>query len=321
VTDPVFLKELSAMPIEKDDIIRAYQLFLGREASAVELQTMLLNVKDMPDLRRVFFESPEFQAQLGLNRRNAGQNPEAVIHIHVPKTAGTSLNEILRRNYAPDAVMQIAIHEMGRLLALPPEDRRRVKVLMGHLQYGVARHLPQNSVYVAVLRDPGPRLFSFYRFILRTDTHPLHREFLDSKLSFGGFLRRALDDAGLRLEIDNGQTRRMAGQMLVPDVDYRAMFATAMRNMALPEMIVGTAERFEALLYTLWTRGLIADAANCFENVGGESGKYEAALESLDAAERGLMESYCYWDRLLHQAANLLVDGTQCDIPEAAAVA
>lgn len=309
------------MPIETDDIVVAYRLFLGREASQAEIRSMLLNIKDMAELRRVFFESPEFQTQLGLNRRNAGQNPEAVIHIHVPKTAGTSLNEILRRNYASDAVMQIAIHEMGRILSLPPEDRRRVKVLMGHLQFGVARHLPQNSVYVAVLRDPGQRIFSFYRFILRNNNHPLHREFHEGKLSFGGFLRRALDDQAIRLEIDNGQTRRLAGQMLVPDVDYRAMFATAMRNIALPEMIIGTTERFEALLYTLWTRGLIADADNRFENVGGEADSFAAAVDDLDTEERGLMESYCYWDRLLHQAANLLVDGTQCDIPEASAVA
>jgi hypothetical protein len=309
------------MPLEKDDVIAAYRLFLGRDASAQELKTMLLNVPNMAALRKVFFESPEFQAQLGLNRRNAGVNPEAVVHIHVPKTAGTSLNEILRHNYAPEAVLQIAIHEMGQLLSRSPEERRKIKVLMGHLQFGVARHLPQNSVYVAVLRDPGPRLYSFYRFILRTDTHPLHREMVEKQLSFGGFLRRALDDPGLRLEIDNGQTRRMAGQMLVPDVDYRDMFANAIRNMALPEMIVGTAERFEALLYTLWTRGLIADAANRFENVGGESSGYETALEALDVSERSLMDSYCYWDRLLHQAAALLVDGTQCDIPEDAAVA
>lgn len=309
------------MPVEKDDVIRAYRLFLGREASAAELQGMLLNVTDLAELRRVFFDSPEFQAQLGLNRRNGGSGPEAVVHVHVPKTAGTSLNEILRRNHAPDTILHIAIHEMGQLLARSSEDRRRVKVLMGHLQYGVARHLPQNSVYVAVLRDPAPRIFSFYRFVLRTETHPLHREFVQSKLGFGGFLRRVLDDAGLRLEIDNGQTRRLAGQMLVPDVDYRVMFATAMRNMAMPEMIIGTTERFEALLYTLWTRGLIADAANCFENVGGEADRYAQAVEALDAEERGLMESYCYWDRLLHQAAGLLVDGTQCDIPEAAAVA
>jgi hypothetical protein len=309
------------MPIERNDIIMAYRLFLGREASEAEVRTMSLNIKDLQDLRRVFFESPEFQGQLGLNRRNPGQRPEAVVHVHVPKTAGTSLNEILRRNYAPDDVLQIAIHEMGKLLALTPEDRRKVKVLMGHLQFGVARHLPQNSVYVAVLRDPGPRIFSFYRFILRSGSHPLHAEFASSGLGFGGFLRRALDDAAIRLEIDNGQTRRMAGQMLIPDVDYRAMFATAMRNIAVPEMIIGTAERFEALLYTLWSRGLIADAENCFENVGDKVEVYAEAVAALDAEERGLMESYCYWDRLLHQAASLMVDGTQCDIPDSAASA
>jgi len=309
------------MPIETDEIIMAYRLFLDRDASSAEIRTMSLNIKDVAHLRRVFFESPEFQAQLGLNRSNPGVRPEAVIHVHVPKTAGTSLNEILLRNHAPDAVLQIAIHEMGKLLALSPDDRRKVKVLMGHLQYGVARHLPQASVYVAVLRDPAPRIFSFYRFILRTDTHPLHQKFVSAGLSFGGFLRCALDDAGIRLEIDNGQTRRLAGQMLIPAVDYRTMFATAMRNIAMPEMIIGTTERFEALLYTLWTRGLIADAENCFENVSGESDRYAAAVQSLDAEEHGLMESYCYWDRLLHQAANLLVDGTQCDIPEAVAVA
>lgn len=309
------------MSVSEDDIRAAYRMFLGREASGDEIARMAQNVKSLAALREIFFDSPEFQAQIGLNRRNAGTEPEAVVHIHVPKTAGTSLNEILRRDHEPDAVLQIAVHQMNQLLSRDQAGRRQVKVLMGHLQYGAARHLPQNSVYVAVLREPGPRIFSFYRFIMRSVTHPMHQEMKDRKTTFGGFLRRTLDKPGLRLEIDNGQTRRLAGQMLVPHVDYRAMFATAIRNMAMPDMIIGTTERFEALLYTLYARGLIKSGDNLYENVDKSAASYEAALEELDATERSLLDSYCYWDRLLHEAASLLVDGTQCDIPDATDVA
>ncbi len=309
------------MRISDDDIRAAYKMFLGRTASDEEVERMSKNVKDLASLREIFFDSPEFQSQIGLNRRNSGENPEAVVHIHVPKTAGTSLNEILRRDHDQDAVLQIAIHQMDQLLSKDQKARRQVKVLMGHLQYGAARHLPQNSVYLAVLREPGPRIFSFYRFIMRSVTHPMHQEMKAAETTFGGFLRRTLDKPGLRLEIDNGQTRRLAGQMLVPRVDYRAMFATAIRNIAMPDMIVGTTERFEALLYTLHARGLIKSADNRFDNVDSGTARFDAALEELDAVERSLLESYCYWDRLLHEAASLLVDGTQCDIPSATDVA
>lgn len=310
------------MPIARHDIALAYRLFLGREASSAEIDGMAAGIKDTDGLRKVFFNSAEFQAQIEAQRKQKrAESPSTLIHIDVPMTAGSHLNGILARNVAADRVLEIDEPEIEKLLSRKTAERARLKVVMGQIQHGVAQHLPQKCLHVMVLSEPGPRIYSFFRHICRTDTHRLHPEFHGSQTDFGRFLRLALEDAGLRQELDNGQTRRLSGQMQNLGIDPREMFGLAMSNMTAPDMIIGTSERFEALLYTLWTRGLIADAANCFETVAGETDSFAAAVEALDPDERGLLESYCYWDRLLHQAASLLVDGTQCDIPEAAAVA
>ena len=305
------------MPVAQEDVVTAYRLFLGRAPTPAAVEKIQQTVADLSGLRRHLMSAPEFQVQLRHHRVDAWPQPDALVHLHVPRTGGTSLNTILSRNVAEDEILSLGLHEIDELTALPPRDRQQKKLLFGHLEHGVARHLPQHSIYIALLRDPAARLFSIYGFLQHDPSGPLAA----AAPGFGGFLRAALDDPDLRLEVDNGQTRRLAGQMHKPIVDYRSMFAMAMRNLVMPDMIIGTTERFEVLLYTLWSRGLIADAEDSFTPDADTGPACQAAIEGLDEAERGLLDSYCYWDRLLHRAAELLVDGTQCDIPDAPEVA
>lgn len=122
---------------------------------------------------------------------------QAVIFLHLPKTAGTTLNRIARRHYAPEAVHALgprAQDEIAAFQALGKRERERVRFLTGHMAFGLHEDLPAPSRYITLLRHPVERVISFFYYIRHMGQHYLHdlvvREhdmdleaYLDSELS------------------------------------------------------------------------------------------------------------------------------------------
>ena len=200
----------------------------------------------------------------------AAAQPPAVVFLHVPKTAGSTLRGLMARQFRPDEVWTApgargdaekryvryvqgleerpgrggAVHHNQRyrrmLEGLPPERLERLRLLIGHFWYGMAEDLPFPADYVTMLRDPVPRVLSLYAH--RTAHHGLDRSLAD-------YLSDARD-----WEVDNGQTRRLAG----PGGDRDARFSPA--TPALLERakenlrsfrVVGVTERFDEFVALL----------------------------------------------------------------------
>lgn len=97
--------------------------------------------------------------------------------IHVPKTAGTSFTDVLRRWYGADLSLYYECN--GTIDDIGPTTR----VVHGHMQAGVheARH------HVTWLRDPARRVISHYFYwritqpVVKVD--PLHLQVLDGSVS------------------------------------------------------------------------------------------------------------------------------------------
>ena len=87
------------MPVTFDQTKLAYQLILGRDATEAEVNHATSKHSDLASLRRTFLNSEEFFRKYGQIREERAQRlTETLIHIHVPKTAGTSLTDVLREN-------------------------------------------------------------------------------------------------------------------------------------------------------------------------------------------------------------------------------
>ena len=112
--------------------------------------------------------------------RSAAADREALIFLHIPKTAGTTLNRIIEREYSPFAIFTMDPHRIRataeRFKRLPEGRRRRFHVVRGHLFYGIHQFLPQGATYITMLREPVARLLSSYYFVLRRPLNPLHRK-------------------------------------------------------------------------------------------------------------------------------------------------
>ena len=136
------------------------------------------------------------------------QQPTLIV-VHIPKTAGTTLNHILRRYYHPSAIVDIYDHEWDSanvLKKLFSQNETPIRVIRGHLRFGIHNLINSPSTYITMLRNPIDRIMSHYYHVLREETHPMHKEIVSRNLTIEEYVR-----CGVILDIDNGQTRQIAG--------------------------------------------------------------------------------------------------------------
>jgi hypothetical protein len=86
---------------------------------------------------------------------------QALIFLHIGKTAGSTLGNIIDRNYPNNQLYVIAKNDdNARFAALPEAARARVQMLRGITYYGIHTHLPAPARYFTLLRDPVERVIS-----------------------------------------------------------------------------------------------------------------------------------------------------------------
>src|ERR1041385_6430600 len=94
---------------------------------------------------------------------------EAVIFLHVPKTAGTTLNRLIEweyplfEMYSVDPVL--FRWSASHLWRLPQRRLKRTRMFKGHMLFGLHEILPQPATYITVLRYPIERVISAFYFM------------------------------------------------------------------------------------------------------------------------------------------------------------
>lgn len=304
---------LSAVPqdaprgaLSKDRIALAYQLFLGRHPSETEVAYMLNNNRNLDSLRATFLSSKEFLRSYKrfLSRSDAMAQP-IIIHLHVPKTAGSSLNSLLEPHYSKAQVVNgVGGPPMQKLAEMPPKDRDALRLITGHAPYGVHELLSRPHLYLCLLRQPGPRLYSFYKYILWAEDHPLHITLKKSAMTFGNFLTFVDGRDGDRLEFDNGQLRRLAGSMTLESLGREdRLLPMALEHLFADDMIFGLSEDFGAFLERIAERGIIFHPQLRHDNKSSASISFEDAVMALTDTERDVLRRFTVWDQKFYDAA------------------
>lgn len=166
-----------------------------------------------------------------------------VVFVHIPKTAGSSLREVLLRQYRPRTFWIVdPVKDTAWLASLPEKERARLRLVEGHMYYGVHELLPLPCAYVTMLRDPMERVLSFYSHIRSRPDHFLHDA--AQGLSLSDCIER-----GLTVELDNFMVRALSSlrNVNVPVGGVsRAMLDEAKGN--LERTLIGLTERFEESL-------------------------------------------------------------------------
>ncbi|MFQ6549316.1 sulfotransferase family 2 domain-containing protein [Aestuariibius sp. 2305UL40-4] len=305
------------MSLSDTEIELAYRLVLGRSASEQERATIAGQHETLGSLRDAFLRSGEFALKFRSLQAEVSQAMvPALVHLHIPKTAGSSLTQVLLDGAKHERRFTVGDNDIGRLEALSFPERRELQFIFGHLAHGVHDLLPQPVIYICVLREPGPRLLSYYRYIHRRTDHPLHDVVGGRGMSFGQFLEYAAETPTVRIEMDNGQMRCLAGNKSVSGLGQEsALLPKALHNVFSPNLVYGLTEHFEHFMDHLTRRGFIEGYTPTVENAAPEPGQLDDVLRDLTETQLALFNAFNIWDAHLYEVCrSVYFAGSQSEI-------
>ena len=167
------------------------------------------------------------------------RNDDCLVFMHIPKTAGTTLVSSLMWNYPVRSSLRLNLlgQPLSQLDSIPLERRRDLRLLYGHLPYGVHEHIPRRCSYVTIVREPVERVISAYKYVLKTPHHRDHNRVIKEGMSLEGFVQNFWVDARI-----SRQTRQLCNTYDRP-LGERDL-ARAKGNLER-FLVVGLTERFE----------------------------------------------------------------------------
>ena len=173
------------------------------------------------------------------------------VFLHIPRTAGTTLNAIFERFFSGQPQYRIGrngtshIEDCSRFIALLPERRAGYAYVTGHLEMPVIKAIPGRPFVFTFLRHPVTRLISLYAFVKRTPSHHMHAWLTRTGASLETFVARCPWD-----EVQNGMTRRLAGVPLARSND-KLLLLRAIASIKRYFAFIGLQESFDVSLACL----------------------------------------------------------------------
>ncbi|CAN5516805.1 sulfotransferase family 2 domain-containing protein [soil metagenome] len=173
-----------------------------------------------------------------------GRDPaEAIIFLHLPKTAGTTVNRLIEWEYRLSEMYSVdpVLFDWSsrHLRKLSPARLRKIRMFKGHMTFGLHEVLPQPATYITVLRDPVDRVISAFYFMRSYKLHPLYWKMRRENWTLDDFVRRS--------QRDNVQSKIIAGARYETPCTPEIL-ARAKENLRHHFSVVGLSERLEESL-------------------------------------------------------------------------
>jgi len=161
---------------------------------------------------------------------------QPLIFIHLPKTAGTSLRKIVRKNYRSRELFFVynrhpRFNSTEDLWNFGPEDFKKYKVIMGHFPFNKKLFPFEDRRFVTIIRDPVQRAISYYHHVMN------RAQWRGNELSLADYMESSGD-----IQFQNHQVRLLAGMKRNPITEKH--LERAIRNIEEQFLFVGTSEKF-----------------------------------------------------------------------------
>lgn len=223
-----------------------------------------------------------------------------IVFVHIPKAGGSTVYSILRDVYRLPELYKLSrdAETVRAYDQLSAARRSRVRVIYGHLDYGVAGLQAQTAQYITFVREPVMRAVSLYYYIRRTPMDALHE--LAKRTSLAEFVEVSGSD-----EFDNGMVRRLSGvgDTVALGGCTSEMLEAAKRNLA-QFAFIGLTERFDESYALLCQR--LGWPVRYYP--GKKINKRRPGLEAIPAEALDLIRRRCTLDQELYQYCTQLYE-------------
>lgn len=131
-----------------------------------------------------------------------------LIFFHIPKTAGSTILSIAKKNYKRNEIFTIDgldyKSSINQLMELNEDQKRKIKLIQGHRTLYLDRSFAQPFRYFTYLREPVDLFVSSFYYIKQTPVHKYHDvvKSMNSIEDFARFRKKNFQD--------NLQTRHLA---------------------------------------------------------------------------------------------------------------
>lgn len=128
---------------------------------------------------------------------------EILIHLHMPKTGGTTLKNIIKRNIHPSLNYDVYENHQQREKKLKDLSQKRLSCIQGHFPFGIHQYFTNPCTYITLLREPTQRIISEYYFIRSLPRHDQHQK----------VIKMSLQEYQQQSQNMNLQTRLLSGEI------------------------------------------------------------------------------------------------------------
>ncbi|MEM9223868.1 MAG: sulfotransferase family 2 domain-containing protein [Pseudomonadota bacterium] len=101
-----------------------------------------------------------------------------IVHLHVPKCAGSSINKVLRERF-PQSHLLLTKEDAQRSVRkhIRTGAIHRLDTMFGHVEFGIHDPTGRNAVSFSAVRDPVSRWCSFFNYVHTTPSLAAHKAF------------------------------------------------------------------------------------------------------------------------------------------------
>jgi hypothetical protein len=182
--------------------------------------------------------------------KNGFENNKIIIFLHIPKTAGSSINSIINHVFDKEQIFDAYTitedEKMQQKFINDINGKKSIKIIRGHYRFGLHEYIKDPSTYYTIFRNPVERVISHYYFVKRYPKHYLYDQVTQSNMGLKEYVT-----SGICGELRNNQVVLMIDKRSNSILSPNEKLQLAKSNLIKYFEVFGITERFDESLILL----------------------------------------------------------------------